>query len=363
MKRIFLLGLGAYLAFGLASCDGISEPWPNSQLNYPESALQTSEVSVADILGEQPYDLEAMAENGLMIEVATISCDNLPEGFSFGAIADISADDFQKSVPVNVEITPADSADMWTLTVHPDSIQQAFYNGIEKTGDTTPIQIRFLLTTVQGTQTAIIGGKTHYYGPYGLTITPYPISAPQYLYTPGDANGWNPAGSMKLWTNDFVSYIGYAVLGEGGFKFTSQPDWDGINYGAGEEEGTLSTDGGAGNLAVGTTGLYWCAVNPSELTYTVAPIETIGIIGDATEGAWDNSTPLSTTDYITWTGDVYLYDGTFKFRANNAWDYNLGGSTTHLVPDGDNIPSPGEGEYTVTLNLGQLPYTCTLTAK
>ena len=35
---------------------------------------------------------------------------------------------------------------------------------------------------------------------------------------------------------------------DGEFKFTSEKSWDGVNYGAGAKDGTLSTDGGAGNL-------------------------------------------------------------------------------------------------------------------
>ena len=188
-------------------------------------------------------------------------------------------------------------------------------------------------------------------------------SAVEFLYTPGDANGWSQTASMLLSTTDFTVYTGYALL-SGGFKFTTAPDWNGVNYGAGELEGTLSTDGGAGNLSVPEAGLYWCNVRPTSLSYTVTHVSTIGVIGDATPAGWDASTPLTTADNVIWTGTIDFKGGEFKFRANDGWDINLGGdSYANLTQDGANLPSPGEGTYVVTLNLGQLPYSCTLTKK
>lgn len=185
------------------------------------------------------------------------------------------------------------------------------------------------------------------------------LAIPQ-LYTPGDSNGWNQGASQILTTNDYVTYTGYAHL-SGGFKFTSQPNWDGINYGnAGN--GNLSTAGDAGNLTVDADGLYWCNANIVSLTYALTEIKTIGLIGDATASGWDASTPLQpSADFLTWTATVELKDGGFKFRANDGWEVNLGGSLTDLKQDGDNLTSPGAGKYVVTLNLNAVPYTATIT--
>ena len=179
------------------------------------------------------------------------------------------------------------------------------------------------------------------------------------LYTPGDANGWSQVGSQQLATTNGADYYGYAVLSSAGFKFTNAPDWDHINYGASDTEGTLSNDGGAGNLTVPETGLYWCHVNTASLTYEVTLISTIGVIGDATPGGWDASTALTpSADFLTWTGTINFGAGEFKFRANDGWDVNLGGSYTDLVQDGANLATPGQGTYTVTLDLSTLPYAC-----
>ncbi|MDE6291664.1 MAG: SusF/SusE family outer membrane protein [Muribaculaceae bacterium] len=186
-------------------------------------------------------------------------------------------------------------------------------------------------------------------------------SAVDFLYTPGDANGWNQTNSQLLYTSNYADYFGYAVLSPNGFKFCNAPDWNHINYGLAAEEGKLSTAGDAGNLTVATAGLYWCEVNTASLTYSTNLISTIGVIGDATPGGWDASTALTPDENnLVWKGTVTFGGGEFKFRANDGWDINLGGSLSDLSQDGSNIPSPGAGTYEVTLNLASLPYSCTL---
>lgn len=185
------------------------------------------------------------------------------------------------------------------------------------------------------------------------------------LYTPGQSNGWDQAASQILTSNDYINYTGYVYLAVGGFKFTSEPNWEGINFGYANSEGKLSTAGDAGNLPVEADGLYWASVNVSNLTYSLTPIETIGVVGDATPGGWDASTPLTPSDdYLTWSGDItFSATGEFKFRANNGWDQNLGGTYDDLVQDGSNIPTPGAGVYSVTLDLSSVPYSCKVVAK
>lgn len=181
------------------------------------------------------------------------------------------------------------------------------------------------------------------------------------LYTPGNSNGWSQTASQKLFTNDYANYMGYAYL-DGEFKFTSQPDWNGINYGNAGEEGKLSNDGGAGNLNAGGAGLFWCRANIAAMTYSLTAVNSMALIGSATPGGWDAETPLSPDGkMLKWTGTVTLGEGEFKIRANNGWDINLGGAMTDLQPDAANIASPGAGTWNVTLDLSQLPYTVTFT--
>lgn len=166
-----------------------------------------------------------------------------------------------------------------------------------------------------------------------------------------------------MYTDNYIDYSGYInVVGE--FKFTSAPDWAHTNYGY-ASDGKLSTDGNAGNIKVTQDGLYWVNANISALTYSIEYVSTYGLIGDATEGGWDASTPLTpSADFLTWTGTVNLKgEGKFKFRANDGWDINLGGDLEFLTLGGDDIATPGAGTYDVTLNLGTYPYSATLTSK
>ena len=188
--------------------------------------------------------------------------------------------------------------------------------------------------------------------------------SPEFLYTPGNSNGWDAGASQVLAPANGSEYQGYVNL-DGEFKFTSVPGWDGINYGSTGNPGELSTDGGAGNLSA-EKGLYWVTVDIVALTYSLsAPITTYGVIGDATPNGWDASTALTPSDdMLVWTGTIHFAgSGEFKFRANDDWDVNLGGDLGALSLGGANIPTPGEGDYEVTLDLSTVPYAATLVKK
>lgn len=192
------------------------------------------------------------------------------------------------------------------------------------------------------------------------TLTYSFSSAVENLWTPGDANGWNHGGSQMLFTNNYTEYMGFANLSVSGFKFTSAADWSHTNYGDAGEEGKLSTDGGAGNLTVPESGLYWCKVDIAALTWSATKIETIGVIGGF--NGWSESLPLTSEDGLFWTGTITLNEGDeYKFRCNNDWAINLGGADEYnLVPDGANLKAPSTGTFTITLDLSVVPYACYL---
>ena len=192
------------------------------------------------------------------------------------------------------------------------------------------------------------------------TVTP----AFDNLWTPGNSNGWNHANANMLFTGDYVTYNGYVYL-DGEFKFTNAADWSHTNYGNAGEEGELSTNGGAGNLSA-AKGVYWATVNIPNLTYSLVKIETIGLIGGF--NGWGSSLPM--TEQITaandvkYVGEVTLKAGEeFKFRANDGWDINLGGTFDELTPGGANLSVAEDGTYTIVLDLSTLPYKATATKK
>jgi len=190
-------------------------------------------------------------------------------------------------------------------------------------------------------------------------------NALQQLYVAGGHQGWNPAEASVVFSPNLDwRFDGYVYMEAGNeFKFTSVPGWDGTNYGDGGG-GTLSTDGGAGNLTVSETGFFRLTVDLSNEPYKYTATATEwGLIGSATGGGWDTSTPMELNIATgEWTVTTALKGGEeFKFRANDGWDINLGGNVNDLTYNGANIPVASDGTYLVTLKLGDASaYTCTI---
>lgn len=185
------------------------------------------------------------------------------------------------------------------------------------------------------------------------------VLAYENLYTPGGSNGWSFDTCQLLSTTDYTNYYGYVDV-NGEFKFTSEGSWSATyNLGMGETEGTLA-NGSNTNISVAENGLYWVHVDLPALTYDLYHVTTIGVIGDATAGGWDASTALTMVSPLVWEGDITFGAGEWKFRANDAWDVNLGGTVDNLEQGGANLVSPGAGTYHVTLDLSTLPYSCTV---
>jgi hypothetical protein len=90
------------------------------------------------------------------------------------------------------------------------------------------------------------------------------------LYVPGNYQGWDPGSAPMLNDGDgdgvFVGFVNMTEAGE--FKFASQPNWDGPNYGDGGAAGVLSDAGDAGNLTAPEAGIWKFTVDVNNLTYT-----------------------------------------------------------------------------------------------
>ena len=188
----------------------------------------------------------------------------------------------------------------------------------------------------------------------------YTVSSP-VLYLAGDANGWNQTEPFA--STDGINFWGFAYLNNNGFKFCTQKDWKGTNYGT-----DFSTAEDAGNISLpegNEEGFYKIVLNLDAKTMELTPITTIGIIGDATPNGWDASTPMtySKADGAWVIKDVTLKDGELKFRANDAWDINWGGTPDALKQDGDNLKM-SEGTYDIKLYAWANGYAkCELTKK
>jgi starch-binding outer membrane protein SusE/F len=209
--------------------------------------------------------------------------------------------------------------------------------------------------------------------PYAYTYTVVKsgdVAAPARLWLPGGYQGWSPATAPTIYAINDAVYEGYIFIPEGtGFKFTNAPDWDHINYGDSGTPGVLTTDGLANGLSINTSGYYKLTANVVELTYDIRLVNSWGMIGTATPGAWDNSSPL-TYDMANdvWKATINLVPGALKFRANNNWDLNYGPAVIAdlngtLIQTNDAINITEAGSYTVTLDFSrsEAPYKYTYT--
>ncbi len=231
--------------------------------------------------------------------------------------------------------------------------------GVSETGDPSDMSGSLVLANGNVTNGVIKAAGTYKISVNMLDLT-YNISfAFETLNTPGPANGWSFDNNMLLSTTDYVTYSGYVYI-DTEFKLAAG-SWD-VNWGMGATEGTLAS--GGANIKVPSNGLYYVVANLNELTYSLTKIESLGMIGGF--NGWSsqlNMTPSA--DYKTWTVDVTFNDANteWKFRMNDNWDINLGGELSNLVGNGANIVTPEAGTYTVTLNLGKLPYSATVVKK
>ena len=171
------------------------------------------------------------------------------------------------------------------------------------------------------------------------------------LHVPGGHQGWNPETAPVLYSRNLdFTYDGYVYFDDAHeFKFTPQPNWD-SDYGDGGN-GTLTA--GGGNLKVEEAGYYRLSVDLSGSPYIYSAVKTEwGLIGDATAGGWDSSTPMD-FDPVTglWTVTADLEAKHFKFRANDAWDIDLGGNINNLSYGSENIAVTEAGTYLIILDL------------
>lgn len=217
-------------------------------------------------------------------------------------------------------------------------------------------------SSLEGTlvTTAPQAGKIAAEGMYKMTINmmeyTYSIQElefEEYIYIPGNHQGWNPGAAPALWCPAFDGvYTGFSNL-DGDFKFTRVRGWDSeYNY----TDFTTYSDGlsqGDGtNIKMATPGFYYLKVDVAAGSVTATQTTTWGIIGPAQAGDWNTDTDMTwNAEKGCWfVADIALAAGEMKFRANDGWDINVGGELGNLVENGANITVEA-GTYDVELYL------------
>lgn len=176
--------------------------------------------------------------------------------------------------------------------------------------------------------------------------------------TPG---GWDSDTDLAQDATDVHIWAGPVTLVDGEAKFRADDDWA-VNWGeVGYPSGFGAINGP--NIPV-LAGSYTARIHDVTGEYYImtdaTAYGTIGIIGDATPGGWDSDTDLiqNPSNPYLWSGIITLTDGEVKFRADDAWDNNWGGSAFPAgvgIKNGPNTPV-NAGTYFVTFNSGTGEY-------
>jgi hypothetical protein len=198
---------------------------------------------------------------------------------------------------------------------------------------------------------------------YGADITFTTLADILTWNIPGDyVDASYPGSGLANWSPDkspqVISTIpapdkleGYVYMANASneWKFATQPNWDGPNYGDG---GAGKIDGSGGNIK-SAAGYYKINADATAMTYT-AVATTWGVIGSASPKGWDDETALTYNPASrTWRGVLHLTAAEIKFRANHDWGFNYGSSAKNatLNAGGDNIPVAVESDYAIVLDL------------
>ena len=167
----------------------------------------------------------------------------------------------------------------------------------------------------------------------------------QYLYMSGDANGWSFSNPLYSPAAD-GKYTGFMYLNQNGFKFATQQDWNGTDY------GQDLVEKGANIVMTEPAGFYKVDLDLTTQSITYTAINSVGIIGSATPNGWSSDAAMTyNAAQKCWELDnVTLTTGELKFRANSDWVLDWGGSLDNITFKGGNI-NVTAGKYNIKLYL------------
>lgn len=164
-----------------------------------------------------------------------------------------------------------------------------------------------------------------------------------YIYLPGNAQGWNPETAPALKHMGDGVYTGMAYM-DGGFKFTQERKWAAEYNNGSFDTASPEFDLGdhmGGDIRCTKPGMYYFEVNVVTRDLKATFVEKVGLIGDFNgwgadfEMTWDaaNLCYVANNPGITAAG--------WKFRLNGGWDINFGGNLGDLELNGGNIDVVG----------------------
>ncbi len=181
------------------------------------------------------------------------------------------------------------------------------------------------------------------------------INFDEFIYGIGNGTGWSRVCPVRCENGD-GEYSGFIYI-DGGWKFRPlENDWGGTDWGGTIDApdaltGTLVEGGDIPAIAV--PGYYRVNVSLNNMTWALTEkINTIGVIGSFPETPnWEHDAAKLEYNAATgaWEGTCTFPAGVkFKFRANDDWKWNWGGTADALTQDGPDMTIEA-GTYFVQL--------------
>ena len=392
MKKYTILPILA-LALGFMTCDEVELGTGIPVVNPELPAAGPDQVSVA-----APADMPAVAQlatyiskgENVPVAVAT-AAEGWPEGYGFGASAQVSTDESFSSfftVPVVV------SGD--NFAVDPVALNEGVRENISKNPVETALWLRYNVSAVKGNESIVLGGPDKFFGPTKLTVVteaPRFIDQKYYFMWSADGNDWNQANSSEFTHSDNNVYddpvfsqilnLSAATVGDGiywkifGENYFTNSDFSSI---IGVAEADKNSAKGALDPAETQAAGFMKLSGPVEfridmdnLTYEYKQaIPNFWLAGNGVNGtSWNNgqfAMVMWTENYTDYAGYANLYGADqpeFKFSPTNAWngDFGVGEalefktnpdtgvlSATGKANGGSNIKVPAPGLYFISLN-------------
>ena len=351
MRLFSYLTIAAFVAFGLYSCDRDSGPTMSSDPDAPV------------ITGPDDGQSFELTEDQADEDLFTIEWDRADFGYDAAVEYDVQISETGNNFE-DYQVLGSTTETSMTFSV--GEINAVLLGMGFPAGEPVDVQIR-VMAVVDGSDVEVVSEYI------SMTITPYLEEVElAELQVPGGyqsasnyGNDWAPDDEevARLYSfDDDDVYEGYVYLAEDDmFKFTQGASWD-VNWGDDDGDGTLDEDGAD---LEGEAGQYRIIVDLNTMEYDTMTTEW-GIIGEAV-GGWDEGDDIMMEydmEEHVWTADVDFDAGEWKFRANETWediDYGDNAGDNEVDEGGDNMVIEQAGNYTVTLNLHEPPFSYEVT--
>jgi len=182
----------------------------------------------------------------------------------------------------------------------------------------------------------------------------------------GSKNGWGTVttffdshdGSTHTYVNVlYLTAMADGAAAEFGFGIEGKDDFKGYNAVSVTDNSGNIVEAGGGNFQINADGFYTMILkseDDGENWSATFNATSFGIIGDGV-GGWDaDKFEMTAASDSTFTSsDVAIVSATdWKFRADDAWDFGVGGPLDNMVVNSfDNCQLADGGTYKVTLTL------------